>query len=228
MFLSLPSDQVPIKMLYGPYFSVIVLSLAGSLVFSAPSCRTLDGYEIKHTTCDGFTSPNDFERYLQRDLLQQESCLVLKDSILSNLPVGVFNGLNISVLEFRNVTLNTFSDPVSMSNPFLALQGSLRELVFVNQSSYPESWSLLQSLRKLQTLKIYATSQLNLTRDFSSLPTSLREIHIAGASIGAVDDDWISGLRNLEVLRLQETTVGKITRSMLPMPAPKLRILDLP
>lgn len=199
-----------------------------NLASPEPSCRGRNGYKYNIYVCEEFTSPLDFGRYVDRNELQQESHFILNNSHFDHLPSDAFRGVNISVLEFKNVRIDKFVDPSGPINPFSDLQQSLRQLVFLNRSSIPSSWSVLQGLDHLEILQLFIIPRLNLTRDFNNLPSSIKELHIVGSIIGTVDDDWIAGLRNLEVLLMTETTLNNLTRSMLPTPGPNLVTLDLP
>ncbi|CAN7991965.1 unnamed protein product [Ixodes hexagonus] len=211
------------------YFLVACFAATSvALSFAAPSCHSAAGFAYKYHICKGLRSHEDFDRYLQRDDMLQETHFILEDSHLDHIPASAFRNTNISVLEFRNSQIDSFTDPTTATSPLDVLRQSLRKMVFKNQSSLPESWSLFQNLTELRTLELLIIPQLNLTRDFNNLPASIRQIQVIGADIGRVDEDWISQLSDIELIKVSETTLKKISRSMFPRPASKLLVLDLP
>ncbi|EEC07460.1 secreted protein, putative [Ixodes scapularis] len=211
-------------------FLILVCLAVVSVTLSPapPSCRSAAGYAYKYYICEGLRSDDDFHQHVQRDDMLEETHFILKDSHLDHLPATVFRNANISALEFRNSRIQSFTYPGSATGPLNELRETLRKLIFSNQSSLPESWSVLQNLTELRTLQLVAIGQVNLTRDFNNLPTSIRQIQILGASIGRVDEDWISQLYDIELIKIAETTLKKVSRSMFPRPATKLLILDMP
>lgn len=202
---------------------LVVLFWAMCSVSGEPSCKdTSNHYEVSYT-CSGFSSPEDFEDYVERPLFQLGLTFILKDSLLNSLPVGAFKGVNASLLELNNATLPPSSNWAALSE----LEHSLERITFSYDSTLPDTWNALQVFPKLKTLSLSKMSHVYLSRDFNNLPQSIRGISVLYSTIERIDEDWLSDLGNLEYLVIRDSHLKKFSRLMLPRPAPKLRSIDL-
>ncbi|CAN7991963.1 unnamed protein product, partial [Ixodes hexagonus] len=208
-------------------FNFLTFTLIVTLSSCEPSCYTSSGSTYNYYVCSGFTDPIDFQNRVRRVPPQPNTYFLLKDSQLDHIPAGLFANVAPAVVELRNVTVRSYVLPGSEANPFLGLEGSLRSLVFSQNSSLPESWAVLSHLAKLEQLKFFNVTQVNFTSDFNSLPQGLKELHILSTSVGYVDDNWLASLHNLQTLVIMVTDLKSISRGMLPKPALKLRLLQL-
>ncbi|KAK8776965.1 hypothetical protein V5799_029693 [Amblyomma americanum] len=196
-------------------------------VHATPSCRAHLGFRNRYYICGNFRSASDFA-LIERSRMPRDAYFILKDSTLDHLPSAAFSGTTISVLEFKNVSVNTYGDPAeNASSSFEAISSTLRRLIFTRQPKAVESWSLLHCLKRLESLRVENVERVNLTSDFNKLPLTITEIRIEGSSVKTVDPDWLSQLHGLRSVTVRGTNISNITRSMLPRPAPKLRQLDI-
>ncbi|CAN7951583.1 unnamed protein product, partial [Ixodes pacificus] len=171
-------------------------------------------------TCFGFNNVSELEEEIQLLRAGAPIRLTLKDSRLEHLPSSAFAHLTVSVLELSNITIDSFT--LSEQHPFEGFEDSLTEITFSDDTTLPESWGILKTLRKLRLLSLSDMTRLNLTRDFHELPSSLRVIGITSSTLGYVDEHWLSPLDNLEVIAVRDTNLDHISRSMFPSPAPNL------
>lgn len=206
-------------------FAVFVVGIA--LCSSSPVCESAPGSIYNYLICSGFNDPIELKNQVQRHQNENYSYLLLKDSNLEYIPPALLSDATPLVLEFNNVTVQSYSQPGTDINPFAGLETSLRKIVFSHNSSLPQSWTILGHLSQLEELKIYNITQVDLTGDFNGLPRGLKELHIIATSIGHAEDQWLADLRNLEVLSIMVTNLRTISREMLPKPAPKLAMLQL-
>lgn len=186
----------------------------------APLCQYPRHFTDHDYTCFGFSNVSELEEEIQLLRAGAPIRLTLSHSRLEHLPSSAFDHLTVSVLELSNVTIDTFT--LAEKHPFEGFEDSLTELTFSDDSTLPESWAVLKTLRNLRLLSISDATQLNLTRDFHELPSSLRVIGITASTLGFVDEHWLSPLENLEVVAVRDTNLNSLSRSMFPRPAPKL------
>lgn len=210
---------------------VALLAILASLANASPTC--VDTYNsVRSTyTCSGFTSHQDFNKYVRRDLPAHQYpkiLFILKDSNLDYLPANAFTDTRPSKLVFSNVTLTPVLN-VGEDNhhPFHGVENWLEEIVYRDDSSVPFTWELLAPLSKLHKLTFENMHGLRLNRDFNKLPKNLASVHIKNSTIGRTDPHWMSQLNNLEEVSLINTDLQGFNRSMLPKPAPKLSSLVL-
>lgn len=196
-------------------------------VRAAPSCRVNIGFTHNYYVCANFTSISDFA-LVDRSRMPTDAYFILKDSTFDHLPSTAFAGTAISVLEFKNVSVNTYGDPSENArSPFEPINSTLRRLIFTRQQKAVESWSLLHCLKRLESLRVDNVGRVSLTSDFNKLPLTITEIRIERSSVETVDQDWLSELRGLKSIAVKGTNITSITRSMLPRPALKLNELDV-
>lgn len=210
----------------GQVLSLCLLALLLAIARSSPSCHISSRNTSASVTCSSFTSPSDFEHFIQRPLSHPTLTFLLKDSRLEQLPSGAFTDVSATSLEFNNVTVESFD--FEESNPFAGLQTSLEKITFSGGSSIPSSWVLFKELQSLKTLVLSGLTQVNLTRDFNNLTSSIRNVVVESSPIGHVDDDCLASLVDLELLSVQNSNLTLFLRSMLPKPAPMLKTLELP
>ncbi|XP_037522255.1 chondroadherin-like protein [Rhipicephalus sanguineus] len=208
-------------------------ALAPSLCLADEAiCKDTSGkYETSYT-CEGFEDPGDFERRLDRSVVPRSSrglSFILRDSRPRDFPVGWLEGINATLLEFQNVTLTS---PESYDAVLSGLAGdappsSVERLVFSYDSTLPASWELLRKLPRLKTLGLVKMSGLRLGRDFGLLPRTVRGVSVLHSSIETVEDGWLAELPDLEYVVIRDSKLPHFSRSMLPIPALKLRSIDL-
>ncbi|CAN7936919.1 unnamed protein product, partial [Ixodes hexagonus] len=194
-------------------------------VQSTPSChlreRPLDHLYV----CTGFTRPSDFEELIQRPLFYPNMTFVLQNSTLDHLPAGAFASLNVKDLELRNVQVTSFAGHDTV--PFSGLETTLRKISFTEDSSLPESWSVLRDLKNLTAVGLARMSRLNLTRDIENLPSNVRTIAVVASGVESVDPNWLSNMDKLGAVVLRSSKFGQVTRAMFPATAPNMWRIDL-
>ncbi|CAN7938653.1 unnamed protein product, partial [Ixodes hexagonus] len=218
-----PSAVARAKMLSAFFFKFCLLLLVTNSVLSSPVCY--DQESSNKYMCLNFSSPNDFAEHVKRPLEHHDLTFVVKNSHLSHLPANAFADVNVSVLEFDNVQLESFKP--EGENPFAGLETSLRKLILSEGSTVPENWGLFANMTNLVTVRLSEMTKLNLTSDFNQLPKSVKVITIAFSTIGHVDEHWMSALENLEAVGIRHCDLLTFSRTMLPRPALKLWRLDL-
>ncbi|KAM7313129.1 slit homolog 1 protein-like [Ixodes scapularis] len=204
-------------------------------VASAPSCQdrdylsacSQDCENYKFYTCANINKVGDFYHYVQRALKYRNLWFILKDSQLDYYPAGTFVDGNVSVIELRNARVHSFAQFETGPNPFLGIEDSLEIIIFREGSTLPYSWKIFDRLRKLEKLEFWNMKHLELTGDFNDLPQTVNRVYIYNSTIGYIDENWLSSLKNLKLVIVRDTNLRKFLRSMLPLPALKLRELDL-
>lgn len=202
---------------------------------SAASCQdtdylgtcTVNCANYKFFICSNVYAVSDYYHYVQQALRYPNLWLVLKDSRLDYYPTGTFADGNVTVLEFRNARVNSFTQFETGPNPFLGAEQTLETIVFREDSSLPDSWGLLTRLSKLAKVEFRDMAHLELTSDFNQLPASVDRVYIYNSSIGYVHPRWLSEHTALRLVIIRDTNLNKFLRSMLPRPAPFLTELDL-
>lgn len=203
---------------------LILVALALDLSYAEPSCSVTDGFKFRRVFCKNFKSSDDFGQYVVRGESQKETWFKLKDSHIDRFPARAFADLNAVKVILYNVTVDSFSqvDP----NPFEGLENTLRRVVFHTETTFPESWSILGGLHKLEELCVDDYRNLRLTSDFNNLPKGLKTLYVTHSKLTEVDSDWLTSLTNLEALVFRRTNLTTFHRSWLPSPAPKFTTLD--
>ncbi|XP_077483240.1 uncharacterized protein LOC144093576 [Amblyomma americanum] len=205
----------------------VLLSIALSWASAEPSCMQIDGHKYRRLVCREFGSSEDFKKHVPRNESSKDTWFLLINSAMDRLPPAAFAGLNVSELILSDVKLGSLDDPEAGEGPFSGLEQSLKKMAFRRDSTLPSSWSQLGNMAALQELHLQRYRNLNLTRDFGKLPQSLKLVFVFDATLNKVDEDWLADLGNLETVIVRVTDLPVFLRSMLPRPAPKLRMLDL-
>ncbi|XP_054926067.1 uncharacterized protein [Dermacentor andersoni] len=202
---------------------------------SAASCQDTDYLgtctsncgSYKFFVCSNVHRVSDYYHYVQQALHYPNLWFVLKDSHLDYYPAGSFTDGNLTVIEFRNARVNSFTQFDKGPNPFLGAEQTVKAIVFREDSSLPGSWALFSRLAKLTKVEFRDMAHLELTSDFNLLPASVEKVYIYNSSIGYVHPGWLSQLNALRVVIIRDTNLNQFVRSMLPRPAPLLKELDL-
>ncbi|KAH9368094.1 hypothetical protein HPB48_013732 [Haemaphysalis longicornis] len=180
-------------------------------------------------SCTGIRSSAELvDRFQPNRTAEGNLRLVFEDSVLEQIPPGLFNGLPVSALHFKNVVLTgrpSRTDPT----PLRGLEGTLEKLVFSHNSTVPENWaSFLVGMSALAEMVFFHMSGLSFASGaHSGLPSSLRKLHLVSSSIESADDYWLSSLVNLETLLLRHVILSTFPRTVLPTTAGKLQTLLL-
>ncbi|CAN7984554.1 unnamed protein product [Ixodes hexagonus] len=203
---------------------LVVCSLR-AVASSSPSCHISSRNTSASVTCSHFSSPSDFEHFIQRPLSHPTLRFLLKDSRLEALPSGAFVDVSATSLELSNVSIASFA--IAESNPFAGLEASLEAITFSDGSSLPETWAIFKDLHRLSNVSLTNLSLVNLTRDFGLLPTSVTHVLVRASPIGYVDEDWLGALPNLQEVSVEDSHLTVFLRSMLPKPAAALTTLEL-
>lgn len=209
--------------------------LAPLEVALAASCQDRDYLGTCTTSCDRYKffictnvyKVGDYYHYVQQALRYPNLWLVLKDSRIDYYPAGSFADGNVTVLEFRNARVNSFTQFETGPNPFLGAEETLETIVFREDSTLPDSWQLLARLAKLAKLEFRNMAHLELTSDFNQLPATIDRVYIYNSTIGYVHPRWLSQLKALKLVIIRDTNLNRFLRSMLPRPASFLTELDL-
>lgn len=207
-----------------------LLSWAIQWASSSPSCfyPTAPSGQLTYS-CTGIRSSAELvDRFQPNRTAEGSLRLVFEDSVLEQIPPGLFNGLPVSALHFKNVVLTgrpSRTDPT----PLRGLEGTLEKLVFSHNSTVPENWaSFLVGMSALTEMVFFHMSGLSFASGVhSGLPSSLRKLHLVSSSIESADDYWLSSLVNLETLLLRHVILSTFPRTVLPTTAGKLQTLLL-
>lgn len=202
---------------------------------SAASCQDTDYLgactsncgSYKFFVCSNVHRVSDYYHYVQQALHYPNLWFVLKDSHLDYYPAGSFADGNLTVIEFRNARVNSFTQFETGPNPFLGAEQTVTTIVFREDSSLPGSWAVFNRLAKLTKVEFRDMAHLELTSDFNLLPASVEKVYIYNSSIGYVHPRWLSQLNALRVVIIRDTNLNQFVRSMLPRPTPFLKELDL-
>ncbi|KAM7313217.1 peroxidasin homolog pxn-2-like [Ixodes scapularis] len=211
-------------------FQLALLFFLACSASATPACVETYGSTRTIYTCSGFTTHEDFDRYVNRDFPPHQYpdiTFVLKDSTIDYIPPSAFIDTRASTLVFNNVQVSSLPEVGQGVHPFHGVSSWLKRIEYRNGSSVPGTWRLLQPLTKLQALVFRNMPHLQLTEDFNSLPLNLKKIDIENSTIRSVRSAWLSQLTNLEELVVKGTNLNIFERSMLPSPATKLTSLDL-
>ncbi|KAM7313128.1 toll-like receptor 8 [Ixodes scapularis] len=203
----------------------VVFGWCLGFVLPAPTCLNTSRPMDEVYTCSELSTASDFFKHMERPQLHPRLTFVLRDSRVENLPSGVFQDFNATVLEFSNVTIEVFG-PTEPSF-FAGLEDTLEKIIFRDGSSLPQTWGTLKVLRKLKILRLSHMKDLDLSQDMNQLSSSLVAVEVLYSSIVHVDEDWLAQTSGLESLVIRDCNLKVFLRSMLPRPAPKLWNLDL-
>ncbi|XP_077483239.1 toll-like receptor 9 [Amblyomma americanum] len=153
---------------------------------------------------------------------------VLENSALERIPEGLFQGLDVSTIQFDNVVL-TGEWSRAESTPLRGLEDTLEKLVFSHNSTVPDNWAFfLSGMAQLSEMVFFDMSGVRLASSSQDgLPRTLRKLHLVRSTIASADDYWLSSLTDLEALSLRHVNLTAFARTVLPSTAAKLETLLL-
>lgn len=202
-----------------------LLLLQFALASATSSCDLKNAGNYRFLTCSEFESSADLKENVERESPSLEFTLVLSHSHLDRILPDTLPRVPASVLEFDNVTVESFcQDDATL---FPGLKDTLTSLAFSRNSTLPCRWGVLRDLDRLQHISFSDMTLLNLSSDFNELPHSLKVLSIVHSTVSNVDANWLSSLPNLEIVSIRNANLKVFLRSMIVKPAPYLRRLDL-
>ncbi|KAH7960447.1 hypothetical protein HPB49_019939 [Dermacentor silvarum] len=194
------------------------------LALSEPTCQKFQtDTDTIFFNCAGFTSASQLATKIPRPEPEKHS-FSLSDSRLERLPVDAFDGLSASNVTLNNVHVDDFE--ASHPNAFERLNGTLVELVFVRGSTLPKSWSLLQDVLSLTSLR-FEKQAVSIDHDWSNLPRSLRDIFITESTVTSLEQGALNVLTSIERFGITDSRLRNFSWSVLPSPAFSLHTILL-